>query len=225
MTPDEYCKHYLDSDWLFYEDLVQEKNEAFTHLYRQTYQQCIPYVLKRGAEKHQAEDLLQECLAIFVTKIRDRSYVYQENTRITTYFHRIYINQWKKSLEQIGRRGEVRLESRFMGDDGQTEESYKDKTTGNTLRISGKDEDGNEFEAELPEAISRAFDEEERSWIFRKLDRAFHLLAGDCQKVLKWFYVEDRSLRDIATALGMTEASATVKRFKCAKYLKEKFHL
>ena len=87
------------------------------------------------------------------------------------------------------------------------------------------DDDGNAFSTDLPEAVSQAYDEDERSWIFKKLDRAFHLLAEDCRKVLRWFYVEDRSLRDIAGELGMTEASATVKRFKCARYLKEKFHL
>ncbi len=32
-------------------------------------------------------------------------------------------------------------------------------------------------------------------------------------------------IEEIATELGMTEDSATVKRFKCAKYLKDKFHL
>jgi len=187
------CKRYRDSDLVFYNELLHEKREAFSCLYQQTYRQCIPYVLKRGSNQEQAEDLLQECLAIFVSKIRDGSYVYQEGTRITTYFHRIYINQWKKSLEQFTRRGEVKLDTAFS--------------------------------TNLPDAVSQAYDEEERSWIFKKLDRAFQLLAEDCRKVLKWFYVEDRSLREIAGELGMTEASATVKRFKCAKYLKEKFHL
>lgn len=198
------CKRYRDSDLVFYEELLHEKREAFSCLYLQTYQQCIPYVLKRGSNQEQAEDLLQECLAIFVSKVRDGSYVHQEGTRITTYFHRIYINQWKKSLDQLTRRAEVRLETRLAADE---------------------DDEGNAFSADLPEAISQAYDEDERSWIFKKLDRAFQLLAEDCRKVLKWFYVEDRSLRDIAGELGMTEASATVKRFKCAKYLKEKFHL
>lgn len=217
------CKRYRDSDLVFYEELLHETHEAFSCLYLQTYQQCIPYVLKRGSNQEQAEDLLQECLAIFVSKVRDGSYVYQEGTRITTYFHRIYINQWKKSLDQLTRRAEVRLETRLAADEDD-EDAYK-STAGGSFRIAGVDDEGNAFSADLPEAISQAYDEDERSWIFKKLDRAFQLLAEDCRKVLKWFYVEDRSLRDIAGELGMTEASATVKRFKCAKYLKEKFHL
>lgn len=200
MTPQDPCRRYRDSDLLFYEELLLEKREAFSCLYLQTYRQCIPYVIKRGSDQVQAEDLLQECLAIFVGKIRDRSYVYQEGTRITTYFQSIYINQWKKSLSRLARRGEILLES-FTG------------------------EDANELGADFPETVLHDYDDDERSWVFRKLDRAFNLLAGDCQKVLRWFYVEDRSLRDIAGELGMTEASATVKRFKCTKYLREKFHL
>lgn len=202
MTPRDSCKRYRDSDLLFYEELLLEKREAFSCLYLQTYRQCIPYALKRGSDQVVAEDLLQECLAIFVGKIRDRSFVYQEGTRITTYIQSIYINQWKKSLSLASRRGEVTLES-----------------------MAGPDDDRNAFEYDLADAASPDYDEDERSWIFRKLDRAFHLLAEDCRKVLRWFYIEDRSLRDIAGELGMTEASATQKRFRCAKYLKEKFHL
>lgn len=202
MTSQDSCKRYRDSDLLFYEELLLEKHEAFACLYLRTYRQCVPYVVKRGNSEEQAKDLLQECLAIFVSKIRDRSFVYQEGTRITTYFHSIYINQWKKSLDLAARRSEVSLES-----------------------IIGPDEDRDAFETGFMETALQEYDEDERNWIFKKLDRAFHLLAEDCRKVLRWFYVEDRSLRDIAGELGMTEASATVKRFKCAKYLREKFHL
>jgi len=202
MTPQDYCKRYRDSDLLFYQELLLEKREAFSCLYLQTYRQCVPYVIKRGSNEQQAKDLLQDCLAIFVSKIRDRSFVYQEGTRISTYFQSIYINQWKKSLDLAARRGEVSLES-----------------------IISPDEDSEAFETGLAAAVLQAYDEEERLWIFKKLDRAFNLLAEDCRKVLRWFYVEERSLRDIAGELGMTEASATVKRFKCAKYLREKFHL
>ncbi|OJV16187.1 MAG: RNA polymerase subunit sigma-24 [Dyadobacter sp. 50-39] len=223
MTPQDSCKRYRDSDLVFYEELLHEKREAFLCLYQQTYQQCIPYVLKRGSDRDQAEDLLQECLAIFVSKVRDGSYAYQEGTRITTYFHRIYINQWKKSLEQLTRRGEVRLEARSTADNDD-DDAYKTASS-SSLHVTGTDEEGIAFRTELPESVSQPYDEDERNWIFRKLDRAFQLLAEDCRKMLRWFYVEDRSLRDIAGELGMTEASATVKRFKCAKYLKEKFHL
>jgi RNA polymerase sigma factor (sigma-70 family) len=202
MTPQDSCKRYRDSDLLFYEELLLEKHEAFSCLYLQTYRQCVPYVVKRGSGQEQAKDLLQECLAIFVSKIRDRSFVYQEGTRITTYFQSIYINQWKKSLVLAARRSEISLES-----------------------IIAPEDDRDAFETDLAESVLQEYDEDERNWIFKRLDRAFHLLAEDCRKVLRWFYIEDRSLRDIARELGMTEASATVKRYKCAKYLREKFHL
>lgn len=65
--------------------------------------------------------------------------------------------------------------------------------------------------------------EEDRSWIFGNLQRAFNQLAEDCQKVLSWFYIDELSLREIGLRLNLSEASATVKRFKCAKYLRQRF--
>lgn len=204
MTNDP-CKAYQQSESGFYQALLSGANQAYSCLYLQTYRQCIPYVVDRGADPDDARDLLQECLAIFLGKIRDGSYVYQEGVRITTYFHRIYINQWKKSLENKSRRKEVPLEIRIDQDD---------------------DENDNERPlARVSDPFAEPYDDDERSWIFKKLNRAFGLLAEDCRKMLNWFYVEDRSLREIAAELNMTENSAAVKRFKCAKYLKDKFHL
>lgn len=204
MTND-HCKAYQQSESIFYQALRAGVNEAFSCLYLQTYRQCIPYAVERGTDPDEARDLLQECLAIFLTKIRDGSYVYQEGVRITTYFHRIYINQWKKSLESKSRRKEVPLEIRLEHDEDETDD----------LRPL----------TSIPDQVMESYDDDERSWIFRKLDRAFGLLGEDCRKMLQWFYVEERSLREIAAELNMTENSAAVKRFKCAKYLKDKFHL
>ncbi|MFN3589974.1 MAG: RNA polymerase sigma factor [Spirosomataceae bacterium] len=206
MTNSTICQTYLGNELLFYQDLQTERATAFQCLYLQTYQMCLPYAKSKGANQEEAEDLLQECLAIFIEKVRNGSYAFQENAKITTYFYRIYVNQWKKMAERKLKRGEVSLpwfESAFSEDN---EPSNKELTI---LHISGEE----------------AYDEEERTWIFTKLQKAMNLLKEDCRQVLTWFYVEDWSLRQIGEALGLTEASATVKRFKCATYLKKKFEL
>ena len=220
-----HCKTYQQSEPLFYQDLQKERAEAFTCLYLQTYELCLPYALNKGSNQEESEDLLQECLAIFVDKLRNGSYVFQEGAKITTYFYRIYVNQWKKVFEQKTKRGEVRLR---INDDVEQEDDEIFKSQSSSLisifKGNGDEEDGQIVKIK-EESIFDDYDEDERSWIFKKLNRSFSLLAEDCQKVLQWFYVEDWSLKQIAEALKMSEASATVKRFKCAKYLKEKFRL
>lgn len=202
MKHSSICQSYLGNELLFYQDLRANRSEAYQCLYLQTYQMCLPYAKKNGANLEEAEDLLQECLAIFIEKIRNETYTFQENTKITTYFYRIYMNQWKKSIDRKVKRGEVPLETAFsISEDGEVKE-----TLPNPL-------------------LDTAYNEEERTWIFTKLQNAMNLLAEDCRRVLTWFYVEEWSLRQIGEALGLTEASATVKRFKCATYLKKKFAL
>lgn len=222
MIQKSHCQVYHQSETLFYQDLQKEHSKAFSCLYLQTYQLCLPYAINKGSNQEEAEDLLQECLAIFVEKLRNGSYVFQEGAKITTYFYRIYINQWKKVFEQKTKLGEVRLQLKegiehddddfFKNESPSIVSIFKNEEVEQTLKLN----EG---------VLSEDYDEDARTWIFKKLKRSFGLLADDCQKVLQWFYVDDWTLKQIAESLKMTEASATVKRFKCAKYLKEKFRL
>jgi len=224
MSHTDPCHAYRASERLFYEALRTERHEAFSCLYLQTYELCLPYALNKGSDQYEAEDLLQECLAIFVEKLRNGDYLFQEGAKITTYFYRIYINQWKKAFEKKSKRGEVRLQPQ-SNNEQDDEESYKEKVAASPFTAILRGENGEEESLAINDAAFNDYDDDERAWVFKKLTRAFALLAEDCQKVLNRFYVEDWSLRQIAEALDMTEASATVKRFKCAKYLKEKFRL
>lgn len=223
MSEKNYSQKYQESESQFYQDLQKEHPNAFTFLYLQTYKLCLPYALNKGSNQEESEDLLQECLAIFVDKLRNGSYVFQEGAKITTYFYRIYVNQWKKCFDQKTKRGEVRLR---INDDIKQEDDANFKSSSAPLIsiFKGQEEEGLILKIN-EDLLFDDYDEEERTWIFKKLNRSFLLLAEDCQKVIQWFYVEDWTLKQIAEALKMTEASATVKRFKCAKYLKEKFRL
>ena len=93
MSKIDPCHAYRHSETRFYEELRTERNEAFSCLYLQTYELCLPYALSKGSDQEEAEDLLQECLAIFVEKLRNGDYLFQEGDKITTYLYRVYINQ------------------------------------------------------------------------------------------------------------------------------------
>ena len=204
-------QQYERDDAFFYQQLLEEKPEAFTFLYHQTHQQCIPFALSKGAEIEEAEDVLQECLSIFLVKLRKLDYTWQVNAKITTYFYRIYINQCKKLFEQKSKIQTMSLQQDFYSQQEKTNENYNET---------------NSFQSEMKYPFEKedlAYDFQEREWIFVQLEKAFQSLKEDCQTMLSLFYVEELSLRIIAERLRITEASATLKRFRCAKYLRESF--
>lgn len=203
-------QQYEREDAFFYQQLLEEKPEAFTFLYQQTHQQCIPFALSKGAEIEEAEDVLQECLAIFLVKLRNLEYTWQANAKITTYFYRIFINQWKKQFELKSKIQTVSLQQDFY--------SHQEKAVENH-----QETDGFLSETYPLEREDLTYNLQEREWIFVQLEKAFQSLKEDCQTMLSLFYVEELSLRIIAERLRITEASATLKRFRCAKYLRESF--
>jgi len=199
-------------DYFLYQSLCTEQEDAFVFLYQQCKQRCIPYALNKGANETEAEDLLQDCLAIFLVKLRNKEYTWSSSTKITSYFYRIYINQWKKLFDYKWKHPSFQFaENHFSANDDDT----------------GHDSDFLDAESSFtqsPTDMDTSYDSSEREWIFIQLEKAFQLLKPDCQKMVHLFYVEEASLRLIAKQLQITEAFAAQKRFRCTKYLTELFH-
>jgi RNA polymerase sigma factor (sigma-70 family) len=146
-------------------------------------------------------------------KLRNLEYTWQANAKITTYFYRIYINQWKKQFEQKNKLPMVSLQQDIYA---QQEMGGEEVSENQTISLQSRSENLLEKE-DLP------YQSKEREWVFVQLEKAFNELKEDCQMMLSLFYVEELSLRVIAERLHITEASATLKRFRCAKYLRELF--
>lgn len=60
----------------------------------------------------------------------------------------------------------------------------------------------------------------ERLDIVKYVNIGLRELKEDCQKVIKWFYIEELPIREIAEKLGMQETSTKQKRFDCTQKLK-----
>lgn len=60
----------------------------------------------------------------------------------------------------------------------------------------------------------------ERLDIIKYVNLGLRELKEDCQKVVKWFYIEGLSIREIAEKLGMGERSTKQKRYDCTQKLK-----
>jgi RNA polymerase sigma factor (sigma-70 family) len=70
----------------------------------------------------------------------------------------------------------------------------------------------------------------ERLEIIKFVNKCLEELKEDCLKVVKWFYIEEFSIKEIAEKLGMQETSTKQKRYDCTQklksiYLKYKNHL
>lgn len=63
----------------------------------------------------------------------------------------------------------------------------------------------------------------ERLDIIKYVNLGLGELKEDCQKVVKWFYIEELSIRQIAEKLEMQENSTKQKRFDCTQKLKSIF--
>ena len=63
----------------------------------------------------------------------------------------------------------------------------------------------------------------ERLDIIKYVNLGLEELKEDCQKVVKWFYIDELSIRQIAEKLEMQENSTKQKRFDCTQKLKSIF--
>ena len=79
------------------------------------------------------------------------------------------------------------------------------------------DEPNEEMEEEDPETAQQ---EEEEAFAF--LDKVLKSIPEDCQKLLRWFYWDKMSLKDIAPAMGLkNENVAKTKKNRCMDKFKD----
>lgn len=217
------CANFENNDRLFYQALKAENDRAFSCLFLRMHNRFVPVACQRGGTYEEAVEVLNDSLAIFLRKVRLDEYTYQPTTKITTYLYSICYHHWLNYVNRRQQRGEVPLEWHYSDDEenDDNELSVRQTTSGPFVAIVHGQE-GNEQEKAVPVNEAVDLDTDTLEWTHR-LNKAFSLLREDCQQVLKWFYQEELPLREIGQRLGMTEQSAAVKRFKCAKYLRDRY--
>jgi RNA polymerase sigma factor (sigma-70 family) len=197
------CMPFRDNEKAFYTALRAEGHGAYSCLYLRLHNQFVPMACQRGCHYDEAVDVLNDCLAIFLVKVREGSYVFQENAKITTYLYRVCYNQLLNYIDKRQARQEVSFDA------------LRSPTRPND---DGDPPPGERFDlADEPDIAP-----EQAEWVAR-LNKALAMLGDDCQRLLQWFYVDSLSLSLIAERLGITVESATVKRHRCAKYLRDRY--
>lgn len=69
------------------------------------------------------------------------------------------------------------------------------------------------YEAELPDQFEEPFEEENPE--LTKLRRYFKKLDDKCQTLLKLFYYQKKSMREIAASMDITENTAKNNKYRC----------
>jgi RNA polymerase sigma factor (sigma-70 family) len=76
---------------------------------------------------------------------------------------------------------------------------------------------------ELADEIPDTIFEELADYRLKNLSQALENLGETCQQIIRLFYIEDRSLKEIAQQLNSTEGTVKVSRFRCVEQLKKHF--
>jgi RNA polymerase sigma factor (sigma-70 family) len=66
-------------------------------------------------------------------------------------------------------------------------------------------------------------DMEEEYERINKLEKSIQALGESCRQLLRLFYYKKSSLREIATAMGITEKTAKNNKYRCMQSLKQQF--
>ncbi len=214
------CADYEESDWLFYQALKAENHRAYSCLFLQMHNRFVPLACQRGGTYEEAVEVMNDCLAIFLQKVRLDEYTYQPTTKITTYVYSICYRHWLTYVNRRQQRREVPLEWQRPNEEEDQHDLPIRSINNSPFVAIIRGQDGADQAVPINEEPDLDMDTLE--WVLR-LKKALSLLREDCQNMLRWFYQEEISLRDISGRLGMSEQSAAVKRFKCAKYLRDKY--
>ncbi|MFT4032228.1 MAG: sigma-70 family RNA polymerase sigma factor [Siphonobacter sp.] len=190
---------------LFYQALRRDDPKAWERLYLDSYKKFIPYARQRSSiSEADAEDILQEALAEVSLKVRDGRYVFQGKP-INAYAFTVCRNNW---LTFLRKHKLTKLDT------------YKESTKTDDDEYMDIETESSETEEELVPELSIWGDEEVEADL-EALELAQKELNKDCQTLIHYFYVEEKTLAECGILLGIQEGSAKVKRFRCTQRFRD----
>lgn len=215
------CAPFENDEQRLYNALKAEDRHAYNCLYIRIHNMFMPFACKNSVDYDEALGIMIDCMAIFLESVRNGKYEFRPTAKITTYLYSICYYQWLNHLGRRKKRSEISLDFQQSGsDDNNEQELIVEKATSNSMFTIIQDEEGNESILPVEDVPDELL--EQADWI-GWLHTALAELKEDCQKVLKWFYVEEKSLREISKLLEITEEYAALKRFRCAQTLSKKY--
>jgi RNA polymerase sigma factor (sigma-70 family) len=185
--------HRYPDDRSLYQGLLLNETAAYECLYVNTYASFANYVVQRGGDREKARDLFQDGITRFWQKLQLGQYQYQPGTQIRTVLFDYCKKRWIDFTRSTDFKGVVPL----FGD-GDRSDDWTDPTEGVESRI---------IRGETLDRMRVCLDK----------------MGERCRSVVTWFYMEDRSLREIGEALNTSENAAKNARYECLEKLKKLF--
>lgn len=188
---DDPCLNVAQGSLEFYQALLADYKQAWECLYINAFRSFVPYARQRSAiSTDDALDILQEGMAEFAIKLRNGKYVFQDRP-VAAYVFTICRNRWVTYLRK------------------------------NHIQKLDTIQDNLADESDSPGSLSddgSIWGDSEVDW--EAVGRAFAEVGDDCRTMLHCFYVEEKSLGECGSRIGLQENSAKVKRFRCAQRMK-----
>ncbi len=163
-------------------------------LYRQAYPIVAHWIGTHGGDDNDAADVFQEAMVVLFGKAQDADF------RLTcapaTYLYAVARNLWLRRLQE---------QSRFVKTPASEDGDWADDSV------------GQEYQDDLNV-------HEEREAQFDRLEGALQQVGEPCASLLRAFYHEGKSMQEISTASGYSNAdTAKTQKYKCLNRLKKLF--
>ncbi|WP_421829900.1 RNA polymerase sigma factor [Larkinella sp.] len=213
---DTPCARFDQENLAFYQALLADQTQAWECLYIRSYRVFIPYASQRSSiSTDDALDILQDGLTEFALKLKNGKYVFQGKA-VTAYVFTVCRNRWvnflkKKRIQKLDTSTEaVAEEDEFV---------WNEPNPFLSTYLENLGDDLPEHEnRESPAERDALWEDSEADW--EAVGRAFAEVGEDCRTMLHCFYVEEKSLGECGSRIGLQENSAKVKRFRCAQRMK-----
>ncbi len=187
-------KHINYTDSELIQGLADGNNAAIAEIYRLYQPMLLKWIVSRGGEETDAYDVFQEGILVLYEKSSDTEFCL--TCKLSTYLFAVAKRIWFKKTQQRGTINSLDIEKNSEDDDYDDFASY--------------DEDLNVHQ--------------EKELNFDKLEQSLDQLGSPCKELLKAFYIDDKSMQEIAGSFGYTNAeNAKTQKYKCLNRLKKIF--
>ncbi|HTO15719.1 MAG TPA: sigma-70 family RNA polymerase sigma factor [Edaphocola sp.] len=186
---------YFYTDETLFDGLSNYDSHAIEEIYRLYQPMVLSWLVTRGGNEADAYDIFQEGLMVLFEKAQDKDF--KLTSKLSTYLIAVCKRIWYKKTQQRD------ITSSF-------DEKLETDSNENGIEF-GQYDDGIQLHLE-------------KEADFEKLEEALDVLGNPCSQLLKAFYLENKTMQEIALQFDYTNAeNAKTQKYKCLNRLKKIF--
>lgn len=174
------------------ESIKRNDDSVLKDLYKKHYHKVEIFIVQNNGTPSQAKDIYQEAFLALWKNIHQDKFSPQNNTAIGGYLYQIAKNKWIDYLRSPSYKKNHRFE----------------KFSSTLYESTPHEDELMEHHAQNQEQLTQTMN-------------GFNKLGGDCRELLTDFYFSKMTFRAIADKIGITEASARNKKYRCLERLRK----